>query len=260
MSDVLVCDDNGFTIAPILVAPALSFKVILAGTGEYVACPDRSTACDMARALTLNVLGFKETHSIEPVPPDGFCGYAACEIGNSFHHQVMGPELVAMRTALTSWIQHDLIMEDWSIDGKHHCPGDDGDTIPILALKVYITCDPIAPFATVHLLVWSGAMPGLETYTHLEALQMIRRYECPILLLYEFINHPQIGGDQNGRHFETMLPSAQFLKEKVKAEKQMKKQEQQHKKFAMSQAEGFASMFSDAGSSSAEPAAKKQKE
>ena len=37
-----------------------------------------------------------------------------------------------------------------------------------------------------------------------------------VLIIYELENHPQVGGDRRGRHFEVMLPTDKFLAERAK--------------------------------------------
>eukprot|EP00966_Prymnesium_polylepis_P330183 7385846-Prymnesium_polylepis.1 len=44
-----------------------------------------------ARKYIISMLGAKHNRTITPVPPDGYCGYGACEIINNFFGQQMGP-------------------------------------------------------------------------------------------------------------------------------------------------------------------------
>jgi hypothetical protein len=181
-------------------------------------------------------MGVSNTHDIEPVAADGQCAFGACDNGNTFLGQVMAEEMVAMRAAGHTWLPHDLILDDWHTPGKHNGTDDEGNCIvPVLVLKLFISCDGAVPMASVHLLVSGGMIPVTAQITVKEAMRKVHDSEDPILVIYEVENHPQVGGQYGGRHFEVMVPKPAFLAQKRVAETSKKRQGKRHDKFEKDQ-------------------------
>ena len=225
-------DHAGFS-SPLVSGIIPQYKIVTAATGDYLHGPfPAGGTYDASRTLLMRLLGVINTHDIEPVAADGKCAFGACDNGNTFLGQMMGEEMVAMRAAGNTWLQHDLILNDWHTPGKHNGTDDEGNCIvPVLVLKLYISCDAVVPMATVHLLVSGGMIPVTAQITVKEAMRKVHDSEDPILVIYEIENHPQVGGQYGGRHFEVMVPKPAFLAQKRVAETSKKRQGKRHDKF-----------------------------
>ena len=212
MSGPLSFDIYGFT-SPILAAHTKEYKTISDPTmGDHLA--KSGGLYDAGRSMLAKLLGVGTTRKIVPVPADGFCAYGASQAMNDYHGQQMGPRMVGFQAIGRSWLEHDEIITDLNIEGKHNAGG-----LPILTLKLRISCDRIIPVCTVHLLITNGPMPLTDPMSLQEAMRMVVTHEDPILLMYEFENHPQVGGDMEGRHFEAMIPTKVFFSNREKEAK-----------------------------------------
>ena len=212
MSGPLSFDDHGFSTA-ILAAHTKEYKIVTDPMmGDHLA--KYIGLYDAARTMLTKLMGFGTTRKIVPVPADGFCAYGASHAMNDYHEQQMGPAMVGFQAIGRSWLEHDEIITDLNIEGKHNAGG-----LPILTLKLRICCDRIIPVCTVHLLITNGPMPLTDPMSLQEAMRMVVTHEDPILLMYEFENHPQVGGDMEGRHFEAMIPTKVFFSNREKEAK-----------------------------------------
>ena len=233
-----------------------------------------------ARECLINMLGAKNNRTISPVAPDGFCGYGACEIINNFHGQTMGQEMQAGRQQKRAWIPHVDILDDLHADGKYNAYG----VPPLLVIKFCVRCDDFClslqstsssraaccPSASRSRCEpqfrWSTSTRNPVSARSFEPADAPRalpasRVPSPpharpvaVLIIYEVENHPQVGGDSRGRHFEVMLPTEKFLAERAKLRESAAKPDKKRKaqdEFLENQkraAEGFARANS-AGSS-----------
>jgi hypothetical protein len=221
MSEVLSYDGVGFS-SPILAAHTKEYTTIEDPTrGDHIA-KQAGGVYEPARSQLGKLLGFGTTRKIVPAEADGFCAYSASRVMNEFHGQVMGPRMVGLKADGQDWLQHDEIIADLSIEGKHNA-GEGGK--PIITIKLRICCDTVAPVCTVHLHISDGIgiMPITEPMSLQDAVRMVVTHVDPILVVYEF-NHPQVGGVLEGRHFEALIPTPSFFKNlKKEAKKKDKK-------------------------------------
>ena len=164
--------------------------------------------------VTIKLLGMQKTHTIVPSKDTfGYCGREASKAFNAYYQQQTSQQLIAAG----DWIDiYELNSEAFS-DGSHHGVHNKD----LIFLKIAVRCEADVPILTLHIMIINEGVPVTErAISQYDALEMITKIDRDaIYIYYELENHPDIGGKNNGRHFEVLLPTVNYLKQLTKAEK-----------------------------------------
>ena len=227
-------DGAGFTNAFCCV-PVPAMRIVIDPMGDHLLFPAGQSFYDVPRKLLLDWFGKGGIRSIAPVKADGYCAYGAAKNFNAFYEAEIGPGLQAGLAALQTWLGHDEIVADLYEADKYH----DKTNNPVFVLKVSIRCDENSPIGTVHLLRAGRALPDCSPLTLFNAIRLVADHDRPILVLYDFENHPAVGGFHGGRHFEVMIPTKKFFTSRTKEAEQKRSRQEKHEKSAKEQADGY---------------------
>ena len=204
---------NGFSNA-ILATVTNAFRIHQRDGMAVLVTPHPVSYYHTLRDLTIKMLGMQKTHYIVPSKNTvGLCGRDASTTFNAYYQQG-GPsqQLIDAGDWIDMW---ELYSEAFRDDRYHAVHQKD-----LIFLKVAVRCEAYVPILTLHIMIINGGVPDVDrAISQYDALKMITKTgRDAIYVYYELENHPDIGGEHCGRHFEVLLPTAAGLKQLLKAE------------------------------------------
>ena len=183
------------------------YKIVSFNGIPTTAKPDRGTGLKELRTMLTKIVGGAEKRTIAPVTADGLCAHGAYSNYNDFYEQTPSGPMVNL--AGHHWVDLFDMLEDAHGVGMYN---NIADGRPVYLVKVAVYCHEEVPVVSLHFMkTLNGGIPETESIPLVDVMHLLATTHEAIIVVYEFLNHPQLDNQRHARHFETMLPKPAWL-------------------------------------------------